>query len=250
MSKKIIQAKNIKKSFGEQVVHNNISFSAIEGETTIIVGPSGVGKSLLLKFILGLMEPDRGEILIEGKNIAKMSRKELLLARSQLGVVFQGSALFDSLNVFDNVAMPLRENLETKNKHEYIREKTLEKLSIMNIENSVHKYPSEISGGMKKRVALARALQIDPKIVLFDEPTTGLDPETKESMYDLFQETQKNLGFTALMVSHDIPNIFRIANQISIIYNGEMENNVNPRDYETSKNPWILNILKKKVDLS
>ena len=246
MSKKIIQVKNIKKSFGEQIVHNNISFSAIEGETTIIVGSSGVGKSLLLKFILGLMEPDSGEIFIEGKNIAKMSRKELLLTRSTLGVVFQGSALFDSLNIFDNVAMPLQERLDTKDKHEYIREQTMEKLVIMNIENSVYKYPSEISGGMKKRVALARALQIDPKIVLFDEPTTGLDPETKESMYDLFQETQQKLGFTALMVSHDIPNIFRIADRISIIYNGKMESDINAKDYATSKNPWISNIIKRR----
>ncbi len=246
MDKKIIQVNKIKKSFGSQIVHNNISFSVIEGQTTIIVGPSGVGKSLLLKFILGLMEPDEGEVFIEGKNIAHMSKKELLTSRSQLGVVFQGSALFDFLNVFDNVAVPLREKNHTKKSDEYIREKTLEKLSIMKIEDAAYKYPSEISGGMKKRVALARALQIDPKIVLFDEPTTGLDPDTKEAMYDLFQETQQKLGFTALMVSHDIPNIFRIADYISVMYNGKMESGIDAKNFISSKNIWISKVMNRR----
>ena len=246
MAKTVIQVKGVKKSFGEQKVHNGISFSVTQGKTTIIVGPSGVGKSLLIKFILGLLKPDEGKVFVEGKDMAQLSTGELQKVRAKLGVVFQGSALFDSLSVFDNVAIPLREKKGLKLEEAYIYEKTFEKLIIMKIEDSAHKYPSEISGGMKKRVALARALQIEPKIVLFDEPTTGLDPGTKEKMYHLFQETQQKLGFTALMVSHDIPNIFRIADHISVIYNGKMESGIDAKNYRSSKNPWIRDVLKNR----
>lgn len=234
-------------------MHNRISFSAEEGKTTILVGPSGVGKSLFLKFILGLMQPDEGSIFVEGKNLANISRKELTEIRKTLGVVFQGAALFDSLTIFENIAMPLEESLRnSKRKSEEvglnakeIERKTLEKLAIMKIENAAHKFPSEISGGMKKRVALARALQCAPKIILFDEPTTGLDPETKEDMYDLFQSTQKELGFTALMVSHDIPKIFRIADYVSVLYNGKIENKIDAKNYKKSENPWISKVVRR-----
>jgi len=243
MSEVAIEIKNITKSFGMQEVHKNISLSMIKGKTTVIVGKSGVGKSVLIKYILGLLKPDSGEILIEGQEMTHFSRKQLYHLRSRFGVLFQSAALFDSMDVFDNVALPLRE--KTKLKENEIRSKVIEKLNWVGIkEESLYKYPSEISGGMQKRVGLARALQRDPEIVLFDEPTTGLDPETSESIYDLFKELQEKLNYTAIIVSHDIPRVFRIADQVAILEDGEIKACMKPEEFKSSDNPWVIKMLQ------
>jgi len=238
----VIQLEDVRKSFDEQTVHCGVDLSIVRGKTTVIVGPSGVGKSVLLKFILGLLKPDSGKVLVHGEDVVNMNRAKLKKMRSHLGVLFQSVALFDSLTVYENVALPLKEktNLSTVE----IRDQVMEKIELIGLEKSVvNKYPSELSGGMQKRVGLARALQLDPDIVLFDEPTTGLDPETTLHIYRLFAETQNRLGYTALIVSHDIPKIFDIADYVAVLHEGKIMPCATPEKIIDSENLWLKTIL-------
>lgn len=241
----IIELRNVRKSFDGQVVHDALNLKVHRGVSTIVVGSSGVGKSVMLKYILGFLKPDSGQVLVDGNDITQLSAGELQKLRSRYGVVFQGAALFDSLTVFDNVALPLRE--KTKMTESDIRTKVMDMLVTMQIENSAQKMPSEISGGMQRRVALARALQLDPEIVLFDEPTTGLDPETSENIYDLFAETHARLSYTALMVTHDIPRIFRIADEIAVLYEGKMQSGIKPQQARSAAHPWLKKIMSYEM---
>jgi len=213
------------KSFGERgnrhLVLDRVSFSVPQGKTTVIAGGSGQGKSVILKLILGLMKPDSGEVLVEGGNISRMGYQALQEQRTLFGVLFQGSALFDSLTVFENIAMPLRERTQLSD--EEIRQRVAATLEQLELTGHEDKFPAQLSGGMKKRVGLARALQLEPKIVLFDEPTTGLDPVMTREIYDLFVQTQQRLGYTAVIVSHDIPQIFSLADQIILLNKGELD---------------------------
>ena len=236
-----IELDDVRKSFGAQKVHRGLNLKVPRGKITVIVGPSGVGKSVLLKYILGMVEPDSGHVRVEGRDIVTMKRRELREHRSKLGVLFQGAALFDSLDVYENVALPLRE--KTRLKEDEIRSKVLAKLTLMGMEHSLEKYPSELSGGMQKRVGLARALMIDPEIVLFDEPTTGLDPETTNNIYKLFKETQAKLGFTALIVSHDIPKIFKIADFVAFLHEGEIQAFIPPSGILGCPNDYVQKIV-------
>ena len=213
------------KSFGEQarqnVVLDRVSFSIPKGQTTVIAGGSGQGKSVILKLILGLLRPDSGQVLVGEKNVASLGYKALQEVRLLFGVLFQGSALFDSLTVFENIALPLRERTKFSDKEIRIRvAATLEQLDLTGHET---KFPAQLSGGMKKRVGLARALQLEPEIVLFDEPTTGLDPVMSKEIYELFVATQQRIGYTAVIVSHDIPDIFTLADQIILLNKGELD---------------------------
>jgi len=212
----IIQLIDVKKGFGQQQVLKGINLSIFEGKTTVIVGESGKGKSLILKHILGLMKPDSGQVLVFNKDINKIKKKELKEIRSYFGVLFQNSALFDSMTVFDNVALPLRER--TKKSEEEIKEIVNEKLKLMDLEGSNEKYPAQVSGGMKKRVGLARALVLNPKIVFFDEPTTGLDVAKSNEIYRVFFRTQSKLGYTSVIVSHDVPKIFKLADYVALLH--------------------------------
>ncbi len=220
-----IQFVEVCKSFGERskrhLVLDRVSFSAPRGKTTVIAGGSGQGKSVILKLILGLLRPDSGEVLIGGNNISSMGYKALQAQRTLFGVLFQGSALFDSLTVFENIALPLRER--TKLTAEEIRSRVAATLEQLELTGHEDKFPAQLSGGMKKRVGLARALQLEPEIVLFDEPTTGLDPVMTREIYELFVQTQKRLGYTAVIVSHDIPQIFTLADQIILLNKGELD---------------------------
>ncbi|MBF0196559.1 MAG: ATP-binding cassette domain-containing protein [Planctomycetes bacterium] len=236
----------IYKSFGEQSVHRNLNLHIERGKITVIVGHSGAGKSVLLKYILGLACPDQGEVMVDGKNIVGLGRKELYDVRANFGVLFQGSALFDFMTVYDNVALPLRE--KTKLKEDEIRRCVMEKLDLMGMADSIHKFPSELSGGMQKRVGLARALQRDPKIVLFDEPTTGLDPETTQKIYDLFADTQAKLKYTAVIVSHDIPKIFRIADYVAVLHQGGIQACLPPKDLTHCGNLWVDRMLSLEME--
>lgn len=215
----------VSKSFGRgekrHLVLNEASFDVPAGKTTVIAGGSGQGKSVTLKLILGLLKPDAGQVLVFGKNVAALGVHALRELRMQFGVLFQGSALFDSLTVFENVALPLRER--TRLEEGAIRRKVAATLEQLELSGHEDKFPAQLSGGMKKRVGLARALQLDPKLVLFDEPTTGLDPVMTREIYRLFEATQKRLGYTAIIVSHDVPQVFGLADQIVLINRGELD---------------------------
>jgi phospholipid/cholesterol/gamma-HCH transport system ATP-binding protein len=221
----IIEFDQVEKSFGERsrknLVLDRISFSVPRGRTTVIAGGSGQGKSVTLKLILGLMSPDSGRVLVDGADVPLLSRRELRRLRTKFGVLFQGSALFDSLTVFENIALPLRER--TRLSENEIQTKVLSTLEQLELSGHESKYPAQLSGGMKKRVGLARALQLEPEIVLFDEPTTGLDPLMTKEIYQLFQRMQKRLGYTAVIVSHDIPAVFELADQIILLNKGEVD---------------------------
>ena len=229
------------KSFGERSRRHNvlqgISFSIPRGKTTVIAGGSGQGKSVTLKLVLGLLTPDSGQILVDGKDVTRLGRSELRRLRTRFGVLFQGSALFDSLSVFENIALPLRER--TKNSEQEIRQRVLATLEQLELSGHEEKFPAQLSGGMKKRVGLARALQLSPEIVLFDEPTTGLDPIMTQEIYQLFERMQKELGYTAVIVSHDIPKVFDLADQIILLNKGEVDVFSTVDQIRDSKKPYI-----------
>jgi phospholipid/cholesterol/gamma-HCH transport system ATP-binding protein len=218
MSHPALELIGVQKSFSGQLVHKGLTLSVEKGKTTIVVGQSGAGKSVMLKYFIALICPDAGEVKVSGTSLCGLSRRELSDIRARVSYLFQGVALFDSMTAFENVALPLRE--KTKMTELQIRDKVMEKLDLVGMVKASHKYPSELSGGMQKRVGLARALQMDPDVVLFDEPTTGLDPETTHMIYDLFADTQRQLGYTALIVSHDLPKVFRIADDVAVLNDG------------------------------
>jgi phospholipid/cholesterol/gamma-HCH transport system ATP-binding protein len=236
-----IEFVDVSKSFGERAarhtVLHGISFSVPRGKTTVIAGGSGQGKSVTLKLILGLLAPDSGKVLVDGQDVTRLRRGELRNLRTRFGVLFQGSALFDSLSVFENIALPLRER--TSLSEAEIRERVLDTLAQLELTGHEEKFPAQLSGGMKKRVGLARALQLDPEIVLFDEPTTGLDPVMTQEIYQLFERMQKELGYTAVIVSHDIPRVFDLADQIILLNKGEVDVFTSVEQIRDSKKPYI-----------
>ncbi|GBE04792.1 MAG TPA: ATP-binding cassette domain-containing protein [Nitrospirae bacterium] len=236
-SEPIIQLKNVNKTFGTQHVLRGTNLSISEGKTTVIVGGSGQGKSVIIKHILGLIQPDDGEVLVYGKDINRISKKELREIRTNFGVLFQSAALFDSMTVFDNVALPLRER--TKKSGKVIADIVNENLALMDIVGSNEKYPAQISGGMKKRVGLARALVLNPKIVFFDEPTTGLDVAKSNEIYRVFFKSQAQLGYTAVIVSHDVPKIFKLADYVALLYQGQVQDYLTPEEFQLSDDPII-----------
>ena len=237
MSQAVIQFKDVVKAFGKQTILDRVNMTIDSGKTTVIAGPSGQGKSVTMKLILGLLRPDSGEILVEGHDITKMRANALNEVRTKFGVLFQGSALLDSLNVFANVALPLEER--TKMGSEEIRSRVLAILAQLDLTGHEEKYPAQLSGGMRKRVGLARALMLQPEIMLFDEPTTGLDPENTLEIYKLFLETQKKFGYTSIIVSHDIPKVFNLADQVIVINKGKLSTFASPEDIQQSEIPDI-----------
>jgi len=238
----IIQLCDVVKVFGSQRILDRVSLDIYPGRTTVIAGGSGQGKSVTLKLILGLLKPDSGTILVHGHDITTMDRKELNEVRSNFGVLFQGAALLDSLSVFDNIALPLRER--TALGRDEIRQKVMGTLIQLGLIGHEEKFPAQLSGGMKKRVGLARALQLQPEIMLFDEPTTGLDPEKTMEIYRLFYETQGKFGYTAIIVSHDIPKVFNLADQIVVLNRGKLVTFDNPEEIQLSSIPEIQAFVK------
>jgi phospholipid/cholesterol/gamma-HCH transport system ATP-binding protein len=241
MTEPLIKLKDVFKSFGEQSVLRGISLIIHKGEVTSIIGGSGSGKSVLLKHLVGLITPDSGEILIEGKTIGSMSKKERKSLKRKFSYMFQGSALFDSMTVYENIALPLME--KTRMTSTKIKKKVDEKLQQLELEGSEEKYPSQLSGGMKKRVALARALITDPEIVLFDEPTTGLDPVKKNAVHNMISDYQRKYGFTAVVVSHEIPDIFYISQSIAMLYEGKIWFQGKPDEIQQTSDPVIQNFI-------
>lgn len=216
----VIQVRDLCKSFGPVEVLKGITFPVYRGKTTVMLGPSGTGKSVLMKCMVGLYDADSGQIEVDGENIVGMDEKRLYAVRTKMGKLFQDGALFDSMNVYENIAFPLRRH--TKKAEAEIREIVAEKLRVVNLPGIEAKLPGQLSGGMRKRVGLARAIALDPEIVFFDEPHSGLDPIMSAAVDELILRTQKNLGSTFFVISHDIEGAFRIADYIGMLYKGEL----------------------------
>jgi len=217
----IVVLRDVKKSFGTHEVLKGISFSAKRAETTVLIGGSGAGKTTLLRHIVALEQPTSGELYIDGENIVGLPERELNRVRRKIGMVYQYAALLDSLPVLDNVAFPLVEHTNLSKKE--IRDRVMEKLEILGLEKGVEKkFPSELSGGMRKRVGLARALMLEPPILVYDEPTSGLDPLTSRLVDDLIEEMRDRFKVTSIVISHDIASCFRIAHQAILLIRGEI----------------------------
>ena len=215
-----IEVKGLHKWFGSQHVLRGVDLSIEAGVITVIIGGSGQGKTVLLKHLIGLEKPSKGQILVDGQDIVPLSEREMLPIRRKFGMVFQYAALFDSMTVYENVCFPLREHTEVKESERRERVRAiLEAVSLPDIE---HKFPSELSGGMRKRVGLARALVLNPKIVLYDEPTTGLDPVATENVDRMIQEAAQKFKVTSVVISHDIPSTLRIADRIAMLFEGKI----------------------------
>ncbi|TYT73270.1 ABC transporter ATP-binding protein [Desulfobotulus mexicanus] len=246
METPLIRLVNVHKSFSSNPVLRGVSLDIMEGKTTAIIGKSGEGKSVLLKHIIGLMQPDEGEILYREKPIKEMSREETRIFRNKMSYMFQGCALFDSLSIFENIALPLKEG--TRLSPSEIKEKVGERLKQLDLEGTENQYPSQISGGMMKRVAMARALVTSPELVLFDEPTTGLDPIRKNAVHRMIANYQKELGFTALVVSHEIPDIFHIAQEIIMLDEGQIVFSGSSEDIQACETPVVRQFLLGEAD--
>jgi len=214
----LIEFRNVTKRFGDKTVLDKVNLKIYENQITTIIGKSGTGKSVLLKHIIGLLTPDEGAILFHGKPVATMKKSEWEDYRSRVAYLFQNNALLDSMTVFNNVAFPLRRTTNLSKKE--IEKRVVKRIQDLELTEAVEKYPSELSGGMQKRVALARALVADPKIVLFDEPTTGQDPIRKNMILSMIVHYRRKFGFTAVLVSHDIPDVFFISDRIVILWEG------------------------------
>jgi phospholipid/cholesterol/gamma-HCH transport system ATP-binding protein len=207
------------------------------GKLTTIIGRSGEGKSVLLKHIIGLLQPDRGQVWVDGIELSRLKGRALNEVRKRFAMLFQSAALFDSLSVFENVAFPLREKLRLSNSE--IATRVEEKLEQVGLSGMGHKFPAELSGGMKKRTGLARALVMEPEIVLFDEPTTGLDPLMAKTIHDLIVSTQRKFGFTGVMVSHQIPEIFSISDWVAMLKDGRIALMAPAQEFQRTSEPEI-----------
>ncbi|OPY17745.1 MAG: putative ABC transporter ATP-binding protein [Syntrophus sp. PtaB.Bin075] len=242
----MIKLIDVCKSFGTQRVLDELNLKIKAGRTTVIIGRSGGGKSVLLKHIIGLLKPDSGRILVDGDDIAGMSDRDLNEIRKRFGMLFQEAALFDSMTVGENVAFPLREH--TRLKEEEIHEIVADRLGAVGLSGIEGKMPSELSGGMRKRVGLARAIALRPEIVLFDEPTTGLDPMMAEAVNQLIVETQKKFNLTCVVISHDVESIFRIAHRIAMLYEGRIIEEGTPEEIRASRNPVLKQFLAGRIE--
>lgn len=242
----MISLSNLYKSFGTQTVLDGLNLEIPSGQITAIIGPSGEGKSVLIKHMIGLMQPDRGEIEVDGESILGIRRSQLNRIREKFGMLFQNAALFDSMNVFENVAFPLQE--KTTLSKEEIHERVISALEDVGLKNAEHKYTDELSGGMKKRVGLARALLLNPKFILFDEPTTGLDPIIKRAIHQLIKDTHAKFGFTAVVVSHEIPEIFDVAQNVAMLYKGKILQFGTADEIRHSQDPVVQQFVSGSLD--
>ena len=242
----MIRIQGLRKSFGRQPVLRGVDLDVATGEVMIVIGRSGGGKSVLLKHLLGLLRPDAGAVVVDGTDITKLRGAALEAVRRRYGVVFQGGALFDSMSVFDNVAFPLRE--KTTLGAADVAQRVGEKLVQVGLVDMGHKNPAEISGGMRKRVAIARALVTEPEIVFFDEPTTGLDPILVNTIHSLIQDLHRKFRFTAVMVSHEIPEIFEIADRVAMLHEGVIVETGDARSIQSSTNPIVQQFIHGAVE--
>jgi len=242
----MIVMQELSKSFGRQLVLDRLNLEIPSGRITAIIGPSGEGKSVLLKHMIGLLRPDSGSVKVDGEEITTMGRGELNRVREKFGMLFQNAALFDSLTVFENVAFPLQE--KTRLSDLEIAGRVGEALSHVGLTGVEAKYPDELSGGMKKRVGLARALLMDPRIILFDEPTTGLDPVISRAIHQMIRETHEKFGYTAVVVSHEIPEIFDISDSVAVLYRGKIIETGTPKEIQSSLDPVVRQFIDGSLE--
>jgi len=243
----LIEFRKVTKQFGKKVVLDRVNLQIFEGEITAIIGLSGAGKTILLMHIIGLLTPDKGEILFQGREVSSMSKKELSSHFARISYMFQHNALFDSLNVYENIALPLKEKSSLSKSQ--IHQKVVARMEQMELTDSAQKYPSELSGGMQKRTALARALVTDPNIVLFDEPTSGQDPVRKNAILEMILQYKREFGFTAVLVSHEIPDIYCVSNRIIVLYNRTVVFEGTPQKLQTFVHPFQDEILQSQRSL-
>ena len=242
----MIKVEGLTKSFGPQKVLRELSLDVATGTITIVIGRSGGGKSVFLKHLIGLFRPDAGRIMVDGVDISRLRGRDLDEIRRTYGVVFQGGALFDSMSCFDNVAFPLREKVRTP--PDELAKRVEAALAQVGLEGVGAKYPAEISGGMRKRVAIARALVTEPQIVFFDEPTTGLDPVLVNTIHHLILDLHRRFRFTAVVVSHEIPEIFEIADTVAMLHEGRIVEVGPPAAIQGSMNPVVQKFIKGEPD--
>lgn len=233
----MIEIINVCKSFDGHKVLDNLNLNIDSGETTVIIGRSGCGKSVLLKHIIGLLKPESGQVLIDGKNITRMDEKELNEVRMKFGMLFQGAALFDSLTILENVGFAMLEH--TSATRQEVAKRVKECLALVGLKDIENKKPAELSGGMKKRVGLARAILVRPQIMLYDEPTTGVDPIMGDSINDLIVKLHTKLNVTSIAVTHDMTSAYKIANRIKMLYNGKIIADGKPDEIKNTTDPIV-----------
>ena len=246
----MIELRGVKKRFGEQVVLDGVDFEVREGETLALLGPSGTGKSVLLKHINGLIRPDAGKVIVDGLEVTTLHRKELSELRTRIGYVFQNGALFDSMNVFENVRLGLSDESRF-NDRDYAEARVAECLRLVNLSpDTKDKFPAQLSGGMRKRVGIARAIAGAPKYLLYDEPTSGLDPVNADIVDELVKRLDKELGVTSIMVTHDVRGAFNVADRIALLSDGRIVLQGTPDEFRESNNPKVKAFLERDFETS
>jgi phospholipid/cholesterol/gamma-HCH transport system ATP-binding protein len=242
----MIEIRGLEKRFGSKVVLDGLDLTVPRGKNTVVIGGSGTGKSVLIKCVVGLLRADEGEILIGGEDVTKMDERELVRVRRKFGMLFQGSALFDSMNVGENVAFALR-RLRLYPERQ-IRDVVEEKLSMVGLRDIQHLMPAELSGGMKKRVGLARAIASEPEILLYDEPTTGLDPIMADVINDLIISLRELLGVTSISITHDMASAYKIADHIAMLYKGKIVEVGTPEEIRNTRNPVVSQFVEGRAE--
>ena len=242
----VIEIKNLYKYFDKTPVIKGMHLTIYKGETLVIIGRSGCGKSVLLKHIIGILKPDKGSIFVNNKDITKMNERQVLEEVKQFGMLFQGAALFDSLSVAENIAFGLTEHTQLSQKE--IDKRVTDGLSVVGLAGIHMKKPAELSGGMKKRVALARAIAMNPHIILYDEPTTGLDPIMADTINELIIKLKKNFSVTSIAVTHDMVSAYKIADRIAMLYDGKIIEIGTPEQIKASTNSIVQQFITGKAD--
>jgi phospholipid/cholesterol/gamma-HCH transport system ATP-binding protein len=245
----VIELRNVKKRFGAQIVLDGVNFDVREGETVALLGPSGTGKSVLLKTIIGLIKPDVGQVIVDGRDVAALGKDELAELRKTIGYVFQNGALFDSMDVFENVRLGIVDEAKFKDLA-YARKRVEDCIRLVNLQPDLvmPKYPAELSGGMRKRVGIARAIAGSPKYLLYDEPTSGLDPVNADIIDALVQRLDQELGVTSVMVTHDVRGAFRVANRLALLSEGRVVMQGTPDEFLASQNPKVRAFLERDFE--
>jgi phospholipid/cholesterol/gamma-HCH transport system ATP-binding protein len=242
----VIAFRELHKAFGPKVVLRGLSVAVQDGETLVIVGGSGTGKSVALKHVVGLLEPDAGEVEVDGQVVARLRRRELTELRSHIGYVFQFAALFDSMTIFDNVAFGLRRRRMTETE---IRERVAESLRLVDLPGAELRMPAELSGGMRKRVGLARAIALRPKYLLYDEPTTGLDPVTSAVIDELMVRTREALGVTSIVITHDMRSAYTVGDRIAMLYEGRIRQVGTVAEIRQTTDPVVRQFIEGRPSL-